>query len=103
MYCYSNDGTSMRTVPDNYTTQTGEVLFTDIPQSSDLSSSFPNYTVSLASVNKERSNAPILAQITLLEAQQARAVREVLCGMTASQTYLTTLNTQITALRGQLQ
>jgi hypothetical protein len=48
MYCYSNDGTSMRTVPDNYVAETGEVLFSDIPQPSDLTAAFPNYSTTIA-------------------------------------------------------
>jgi len=52
---------------------------------------------------KEMNNAPILAQISALETKQARAVREVICGMTASQTYLTSLNDQITTLRASIQ
>jgi hypothetical protein len=54
-------------------------------------------------MDKDTANAPILQQIADLEAKQARAVREMLCGMAGSQTYLTSLNNQITILRATLQ
>ena len=103
MFCYKDNGISFFACDGNYVPQAGEFLFSTYATPEQLSAAFPNYTTTLASINKEVANAPILAQIAALEAKQARSVREVLCGMTTSQAYLNSLNSQITILRGTLQ
>lgn len=46
-YAYSNDGLSMRAVPDGYSPAGGEVVFTAIPSVSQLQAAFPNYNTAL--------------------------------------------------------
>lgn len=43
MFCYSNNGYSMRAVEDNYIAQDGEVLFRDYVTTEQLIAAFPNY------------------------------------------------------------
>ena len=52
---------------------------------------------------KQQHNAPILMEISQLEAKQHRAVREHILGDTTAAQRVADINAQITALRAQLQ
>ena len=52
---------------------------------------------------KQQHNAPILAEISQLEAKQHRAVREHILGDTTAAQRISGINAQITTLRAQLQ
>lgn len=43
MFCYSNNGYTMRAVDDNYIAQEGEALFSDYATTEQLNTSFPLY------------------------------------------------------------
>lgn len=43
MFCYFNNGTSMRAVDPDYTVQAGEVLFPDYATDAQLATAFPGY------------------------------------------------------------
>lgn len=45
MYCYSNDGLSMRAVAEGYVAQPGEHLFADLATTEQLTAAFPEYAV----------------------------------------------------------
>lgn len=60
MFCYSNNGYSMRSVDGDYIAQEGEVLFSDYATTEQLNAAFPLYN----------SGVPILSldeQIALIE------------------------------------
>ena len=108
MYCYCNNGLSMRAVDPGYEPQEGEVLFEAIPTPEELSGAFPGYagaTVALATANV---NAAILAQMDALDGGgQARAIRGAVlaAGLPASAdlTRLQALEAQVAALRATLR
>lgn len=52
---------------------------------------------------KQQHNAPILSEISQLEAKQHRAVREHILGDATATQLIANINTQITLLRSQLQ
>jgi hypothetical protein len=94
MYCYSNNGMSMRAVDANYVAQTGEVTFPAILSTDQLTQAFAGYA---AAVNK----LSIEAQILALEAQQTpRRIRSAIAGTDSG--WLAALEAQIVALRAQL-
>jgi hypothetical protein len=43
MYCYGNNGHSMKQVKDNYSVQAGEILFAHIATEIELVTAFPSY------------------------------------------------------------
>lgn len=97
MICYSQNGHYRRTVADNYVAQAGEVLFDHYPEVDALKEAFPHY-------DKETDNQRILAAISELERQQTpRRIREATLDIDGGQTWLTTLEASIKALRDQLE
>lgn len=60
-------------------------------------------TAALAALDKAAANAVVQAQIDALELKQARPIREAALGDTSAASRIATINTQIVALRAQLQ
>jgi hypothetical protein len=57
IFAYSNNGLSFRSVASDYVAQAGEVVFTGIPTSAQLSAAFSGYTAAIAA----QSRAPLIA------------------------------------------
>ena len=53
MYCYYNNGISMRMVDSDYVAQTGEILFSQIPNSDQLASSFSGYSAAATTIARQ--------------------------------------------------
>jgi hypothetical protein len=77
MYCYSNNGLSMRAVEALYAAQAGEVLFQTIPTDAELQAAFSSYASAHAVVNIREQIAAIERQIT------PRLMREAFLGVTS--------------------
>jgi hypothetical protein len=94
MFCYYNNGMSMRAVDATYVAQAGEATFPSIPTPNQLGQAFSGYTSAIGRVNIEM-------QILALEAQQTpRRIRNAIAG--SDNGWLAALETQIAALRAQL-
>ncbi len=52
MFCYSNNGYSMRAVDTNYVAQSGEVLFSDYATLEQLNTAFPLYNSGVPILSK---------------------------------------------------
>lgn len=109
MFCYSNNGHSMRAVAVDYVAQSGEVLFPGYPTTEQLAAAFTGYAAQAASQST-------LTQIEALEASiTLRMMREAFLGsaavisnaespyngMTAAQA-IASIQTEIATLRGQM-
>ena len=56
-YCYQNNGTGWHSVDDDYTAQTGEVLFDHEPTATELSAAFSGYAAAVKSQKLTELNA----------------------------------------------
>lgn len=103
MYCYSNNGLSMRAVPAAYTAGTGEILFTDIATSEQLTSAFPDYSAAASEASTKAEIAVLEASITPRMIQEA-AIGSALTGLGSDHTltsaqFITQVRAEIAALR----
>lgn len=73
MYCYSNEGHSMRRVDDDYVAQPGEAIFPQLPSDGQLAAAFPKH-------ESHKTNLEIHAEILALEKQanEPRLMQEAL-------------------------
>lgn len=78
MFCYLNNGFSMRSVEDDYIAQPGEAVFVDYATDEQLQVVFPDYLTLKSQQNNEVNNEAIKAQIAELEEKQHRSVREII-------------------------
>jgi hypothetical protein len=101
MYCYSNNGQSMRAVTDNHVVADGEVLFAHEATEEELIAAFPGRTAALAADEAETVIADTKEQIIILEVASLRTIREILLGK-AETTKLQEFDDQIAALRAKL-
>lgn len=104
MYCYSNNGLSMRAVAADHTPEAGEVLFADEAGEAALAAAFPGYAAARAAQETAETNAPLLAQLDALDAKSVRPLRAVLAGTATDEdrAKLAAIEAQAAALRGRL-
>jgi hypothetical protein len=94
MFCYSNNGLSMRAVDDDYKAKKGEKLFADYATPEQLAEAFPDY-------GSEASKIDTLNQIYALEDTiTPRRRDEAILGQDDG--WLENTRAQIAALRAQL-
>lgn len=92
--CYSNNGLSMRHVPEDYKPEKGEAIFDACATADELKATFSNYA-------SGAENEEIMRQIQALEAQQTpRRMREAAAG--TDKGWLVKLNSDIDKLRKTL-
>jgi ABC-type amino acid transport substrate-binding protein len=101
MYCYSNNGQSMRAVAADRVAADGEVLFAHEATDAELEAAFPGRAAVLEAQTTETANADIKEQIIILEVSSLRTIREILLG-TADTAKLQEFDDQIAALRAKL-
>jgi hypothetical protein len=101
MYCYSNNGQSMRAVAADHVAAEGEILFAHEATDTELEAAFPNRAAILSANETEATNADIKEQIIILEVASLRTIREILLGK-AETTKLQEFDDQIAALRAKL-
>jgi hypothetical protein len=101
MYCYFNNGQSMRAVANNHVADDGEVLFDHEPTENELTTAFPGRAAVLTTLKTETANTDIKEQIITLEVSSLRTIREILLG-TSDTAKLQEFDDQIAALREKL-
>ncbi|MBI1215696.1 MAG: hypothetical protein GC185_07750 [Alphaproteobacteria bacterium] len=95
MFCYSNDGLSLRRVPHDYAPQAGEITAAAPLDEAALQAAFPAYA-------DAQARRDILARIYELEARQTpRRLREALAGTDGG--WMAALESEISALRAQIE
>lgn len=98
MYCYFNNGNSMRSVDPGYQVESGEALLDHYPATEDeLLAAFPGRAALQATEAQAQAHAETIAQIEALEAKQHRAIREAT--LTGDKTRLQAIESQIVELR----
>ena len=94
MFCYSNNGHSMRAVEDDYIPIAGEMVFQDYATEAQLIEAFPEYESKL-------EKQLIINQMSALEASVTpRRIREAALGI--DNRWLESVEEEIAALRAQL-
>lgn len=94
MFCYFNNGMSMKGVGLDYQPQDGEIVLGNYATEQQLQSSFPEY-------NSKKDYENIKSQIRVLESSQtSRRIRESILGIDNG--WLSNINAQISDLRSKL-
>lgn len=109
MFCFFNNGHSMRTVEPGYVAQSGEVLFLSCPTTGQLNSAFTGYATQATAQSTLMQIEALEASITLPMMSEAFLGSNAVIsnagspynGMTAAQA-IASIQTEIATLRGQM-
>ena len=103
MICYSNNGFSMRRVSDDYSAETGEVLFSTEPTETELASAFSGYVTAILSVAKTSKQATIFAALAELDAYIPRGLEDTWTVLGVDTTKLPAVQQTRLALKASLR